>query len=322
MGLLKRGLTLIAGVANEKSICWPIAEQAAAEGAVVMLSYHPSMEKRVLPLAARIGATACSCDFTDNEQIQALFGKIKGLETPLRYAVHVIAFSDGGELRGDFLDVSDENFINTMRISCGSFITMARECAKLMRANEEVGGEKGSLIGLTYAASHRPHPHYNIMSVAKAALESAMMNAAFQLGKEKIRVNMLSPSPEDTLSARGVKDFRDIGKWAEGMSMLGRRVTLEEIAKTAVFLLSDWASGITGQTIMVDGGASVSGMPPLTYSRTMGEGRLAIADESGRKPRSLTETTAEGAVRRMRAPQPAPPMQGEYLTNAADAVET
>lgn len=283
MSLLRSGaLALVVGVANQSSIAWAIAQRLRSEGATVVLSYqNERFGKKVLPLAEKLGAEALQCDFTNPDQVDRLFDEIQMMDEPLRYAVHSIAFSDTEQLKGDFLEVTEENFRMTMNVSCFSFITMARNCARLMMENDKsLIGEKGSIIGLTYAASQRPHPHYNVMSVAKAALESAMRTAAFQVGPLGIRVNMLSPSPEDTLSARGIGDFRLIGKWAEGMSMLGRRVTPSEIGTAAAFLLSEYASGITAQTIMVDGGASVSGMPPLPHVRIIADSMSAIASEA------------------------------------------
>jgi enoyl-[acyl-carrier protein] reductase I len=310
------GTALITGVANDKSIAWAIAQAAHAAGADIVMPYQDErLAKRVRPLADSIGARTIQCDFTDKAEVDGLFEKLADgrLGGPLRYAVHAIAFSDKEELNGRFLDTSLENFLKTMRVSCFSFMDMARRCQDLMKKNS-CDGDRGSILALTYYASHRPHPHYNVMGVAKAALESAVQQAAYELGEFGIRANALSPSPVDTLSARGIGGFRSIGAWAEGMSMLGRRATLKEIANAAAFYLSRQSSAITGQVAMIDGGASVSGMPPVRHARKIGEDLLGIAGKAEGGPSRARQSGSDGPSLR--------DISGEYLTNDGEPEET
>ncbi len=245
----------IFGVANDRSLCWAIAQRMLADKADVVLVSHPMMLERVRKLAHPFGIEhVYGCEVGDPEQVEDCFRKLAPLG-PFHGIVHGIAFSDKNELRGRFIDTSRENFATTMMISCYSFIEIARRATLLMP-------DGGSILTLTFDAS-RPWPHYNIMGPAKAALEASVRYAAFDLGEHGIRVNAISASPEDTLSARGIQHFRVIGDWAEGMSPLGRRATLQEIANEAAYLLSPESSGVTGQIRFVDCGSSVPKLPPV-----------------------------------------------------------
>jgi len=244
------------GVANQRSIAWSIAQKLRENGARIILACHPDLASRVQRLADATGMDdVIPCDVESPEQVEECFRLLARQVEALNGVVHSIAFSDKNELQGRFIDTSAENFRRTMHISCYSFIEIARRSAELMQ-----GG--GSILTLTFDAS-RPWPHYNVMGPAKAALETSLRYAAADLGEFDIRVNAISASPEDTLSARGIKHFRVIGDWAEGMSPLGRRATLEEIANEAVYLLGSGSTGVTGQIRFVDCGSSITNLPPV-----------------------------------------------------------
>ncbi|RJR14034.1 SDR family oxidoreductase [Candidatus Parcubacteria bacterium] len=247
---------VIFGVANERSICWAIVQRLIDEGAQVVLVSHPTMLDRVKKLGNACGVNYfIPCDVTKQEDVDQCFEVLEGVG-PIDGVVHGIAFSDKNELAGEFINTSRENFATTMLVSCYSFIEIARKSAALM-------GNGGSIVTLTFDGSQGPYPHYNVMGVAKAALEASVQYTAFDLGAHGIRVNAVSASPEDTLSARGIRHFRVIGDWAEGMSPLGRRASLVEIANEVTHLLSPEGSGITGQIRYVDCGSSVPNLPPV-----------------------------------------------------------
>jgi enoyl-[acyl-carrier protein] reductase I len=249
----KRGL--IMGVANNRSIAWGIAKAVAAQGATLAFTYQgDALKKRVEPLAAEVGsALVLPCDVTDNASMDAVFAVLAREWGRLDFLVHAIAFSDKGELDGRYVDTSERNFSQTMQISCYSFTALAQRAEKLMAAG-------GSLLTLTYYGAEKVMPHYNVMGVAKAALEASVRYLAADLGKGGIRVNAISAGPIKTLAASGIADFRYILKWNEYNSALRRTVTIEEVGTAALYLLSNLARGVTGEVHHVDAGYHVQGM--------------------------------------------------------------
>ncbi|MBS7739455.1 MAG: enoyl-ACP reductase FabI [Chelatococcus sp.] len=249
----KRGL--IMGVANNRSIAWGIARAARAHGAELALTYQgDALKKRVEPLAAELGAfVAGHCDVTDGATIDAVFAAIEEKWGKLDFIVHAIAFSDKDELTGRYLDTSEENFTKSLLISCYSLTAVAQRAEKLMT-------DGGSILTLTYYGAEKWMPHYNVMGVAKAALEASVRYLAADLGPQNIRVNAISAGPIKTLAASGIGDFRYILKWNEYNSPLRRTVTIEEVGESAAFLLSDMGRGITGEVTHVDAGYHVVGM--------------------------------------------------------------
>jgi enoyl-[acyl-carrier protein] reductase I len=249
----KRGL--IMGLANDKSIAWGIARACADAGAELAFTYvGDAFKKRVEPLAASLGVTQLfDCDVGDMGSIDAAFGEIEKAWGKLDFIVHAIGFSDKNELRGRYVDTSRENFAMTMDISCYSFTAVAQRAEKLMH-------EGGSMLTLTYYGAEQVMPHYNVMGVAKAALEASVKYLAEDLGKKNIRVNAISAGPIKTLAASGIGDFRYILKWNELNSPLRRNVTQDEVGKSALYLLSDLGSGVTGENLHVDAGYHVVGM--------------------------------------------------------------
>ena len=249
----KRGL--IMGLANDKSIAWGIAKACADHGAEMAFSYQgEALKKRVEPLAASIGATELfECDVSDEASLDALFAHIAKVWGKLDFLVHAIGFSDKAELRGRYVDTSLANFRMTMDISVYSFTAVARRAAAIMP-------DGGSLLTLTYYGAERVMPHYNVMGLAKAALEASVRYIAEDLGKDGIRCNAISAGPIKTLAASGIGDFRYILKWNELNSPLRRNVNQEEVGKSALYLLSDLGSGVTGEVHHVDAGYHVVGM--------------------------------------------------------------
>ena len=249
----KRGL--IMGLANDKSIAWGIAKALAAEGADIALSYQgEALKKRVEPLAAEIGSTLIvECDVADEGSLDTLFATLKAKWGKIDFLVHAIGFSDKGELRGRYVETSPENFRMTMDISVYSFTAVCRRAAAMMP-------DGGSLLTLTYYGAERVMPHYNVMGVAKAALEASVRYIAEDLGKDGIRCNAISAGPIKTLAASGIGDFRYILKWNELNSPLRRNVHQDEVGKSALYLLSDLGSGVTGETHHVDAGYHIVGM--------------------------------------------------------------
>lgn len=250
----KRGLVM--GVANNHSIAWGIAQALSAEGAELAFSYQgDAFGKRVKPLAESLGAELLiDVDVTDEDQLDAAFAQIGEAWGGLDFVIHAIAFSDKAELTGRFIDTSKENFKNSLCISCYSLIDVARRAAPLMR-------EGGSIVTLTYLGSNRVTPYYNVMGVAKAALESTVRYLANDLGPEGVRVNAISPGPMRTLAGAAIGGARKTFKTAEINAPLRANATLEAIGGTAVYLTSDQGACTTGEIITVDGGYHVLGMP-------------------------------------------------------------
>ena len=261
----KRGL--IMGVANNRSIAWGIAQACAREGAALAFTYQgEALKKRVEPLAAGIGSKlVVPCDVTDMASIDATFAAVGAEWGGLDFLVHAIAFSDKDELTGRYIDTSADNFSKTMFISCYSFTAIAQRAEKLM-------GNGGSLLTLTYYGAEKWMPHYNVMGVAKAALEASVRYMAADLGPKNIRVNAISAGPIKTLAASGIGDFRYILKWNEYNSPLRRTVTIDEVGDSGLYLLSDLGRGVTGEILHVDAGYHIVGMknpdaPDLTVAQ-------------------------------------------------------
>lgn len=254
-GLMAGRRGLIMGLANDKSIAWGIARALAEQGAELAFSYQgEALKKRVEPLAAQLGSDiVLPCDVADIASVDALFADLQGRWGRLDFLVHAIGFSDKEELRGRYVDTSRDNFLITMDISVYSFTAVAQRAAAMMP-------EGGALLTLTYYGAERVMPHYNVMGVAKAALEASVRYLAEDLGKDGIRVNAVSAGPIKTLAASGIGDLRYILKWNELNSPLRRNVTTEDVGKSALYLLSDLGSGVTGETHHVDAGYHVVGM--------------------------------------------------------------
>jgi enoyl-[acyl-carrier protein] reductase I len=253
--LLKGKRGLIMGVANDKSLAWGITQYANAQGAELAFTYQgEALEKRVRPLAADVGSDiVLPCDVTDMASVDATFAEIEKRWGALDFVVHAIAFSDKNELKGKYVDTSLENFLLTMNVSCYSFTAVAKRAAKLMTNG-------GSLVSLTYYGAEKVVPHYNVMGVAKAALESSIQYLAADLGGQNIRVNGISAGPVKTLAASGIGDFRYILKWNELNSPLRRNTTIEDVGGAGVYLLSELGQGTTGEILHVDSGYHVVGM--------------------------------------------------------------
>jgi enoyl-[acyl-carrier protein] reductase I len=249
----KRGL--IMGVANDRSIAWGVAKACAAHGADVALTYQgEAFEKRVRPLAASLGSdVVLNCDVTDDASVEAVFAELQRRWSRLDFLVHAIAYSDKEQLKGRYVDTSADNFDMSLDISCYSFTAVARAAEPLMAAG-------GSLLTLTYYGAEKVVPHYNVMGVAKAALEASVKYLAADLGRGGIRVNAISAGPIRTLAASGIGDFRYILKWNEFNSPLKRNVTIDEVGGAALFLLSELGGGVTGEVHHVDCGYNVIGM--------------------------------------------------------------
>ncbi len=249
----KRGLVM--GVANNRSIAWGVAKACRMQGAELALTYQgDALRKRVEPLAAELDAiVAGHCDVTEPETLDAVFAEIDRNWGGLDFVVHAIAYSDKDELTGRYVDTSAENFTNTMLISAYSFTAVAQRAEKLMT-------DGGSMLTLTYYGAEKVMPHYNVMGVAKAALEASVRYLAADLGKSSIRVNAVSAGPIKTLAASGIGDFRYILKWNEYNAPMRRTVTIDEVGDAALYLLSDLARAVTGEVHHVDSGYHVVGM--------------------------------------------------------------
>ena len=249
----KKGL--IMGLANDRSLAWGIARALSDQGAELAFSYQgEALEKRVRPLAAELGSdTLIDCDVSDMSALDKAFAELGNKWDGLDFAVHAIGFSDKNELRGKFVDTTVDNFLLTMNVSVYSFIAVAQRAKAMMKPG-------GSLLTLTYYGAEKVIPHYNVMGVAKAALETSVKYLAADLGPEGIRVNAISAGPIKTLAASGIGDFRYIMKWNEYNSPLRRNVTIEDVGGAGLYLLSDLSSGVTGEIHHVDAGYNVVGM--------------------------------------------------------------
>jgi enoyl-[acyl-carrier protein] reductase I len=254
-GLMAGMRGLVMGVANNRSLAWGIAKACAGQGAELAFTYQGgALKKRIEPLAAEVGSEVIvPCDVTDMASIDATFVTIKEAWGSLDFLVHAIAFSDKDELIGRYVDTTPENFAKTLFISCYSFTAIAQRAEKLMT-------DGGSLLTLTYYGAEKWMPHYNVMGVAKAALEASVRYMAADLGPKNIRVNAISAGPIKTLAASGVSDFRYILKWNELNSPLRRTVTIDEVGDSAFYLLSKLGRGVTGEILHVDAGYHIVGM--------------------------------------------------------------
>lgn len=261
----KKGL--IMGLANDHSIAWGIAQALNAQGAQIAFSYqNEALEKRVRPLAEQLAfePTLIQCDVTNSESLETCFKTLGDKWGKIDFVVHAIAFSDKNELKGRTIDTSLANFTNTMHISCYSFIETCRCASNYMP-------DGGALLTLTYLGGERTLPNYNIMGVAKAALDAAVRYAAVDLGPQNIRVNAISAGPIKTLAASGIGDFRKILRWNELNAPLQRNVTQEEVGQMALALLSPLGSAVTGEVVHVDAGYNVTGMVAIKNAHESGE---------------------------------------------------
>ena len=249
----KKGL--IMGVANDRSIAWAIAKMAADHGAELAFTYQgDALRKRVEPLATSVGSDlVMPCDVTDDTAVAVTFGDLAKRWSQVDFVLHAIAYSDKEQLKGQYAETTRDNFLRTMDISCYSFTAVARHAAPLMKAG-------GSLLTLTYFGAERVMPHYNVMGVAKAALEASVRYLAVDFGNENIRVNGLSAGPMKTLAASGIGDFRYILKWNQYNSPLRRNVTMDDVGGAGLYLLSDLSGGVTGEIHHVDCGYNIVGM--------------------------------------------------------------
>lgn len=250
----KRGL--IMGLANDKSLAWGIAKKLAEHGAELAFSYQgEALAKRVIPLAAELGSDfTFECDVAHMDSLDGAFAALKERWDTLDFVVHAIGYSDKNELRGQYVDTSLENFLNTMNISAYSLVAITQRAAAMM---PESGG---AILTLSYFGAEKVIPHYNVMGVAKAALETSVKYLANDLGPRNIRVNAISAGPIKTLAASGIGDFRYILKWNEYNAPLRRNVTIDDVGGAGLYLLSELASGVTGETHHVDAGYHVVGM--------------------------------------------------------------
>jgi enoyl-[acyl-carrier protein] reductase I len=254
-GLLAGKRGLIMGVANNRSIGWGIAEAAAAQGAELAFTYQgDALKKRVVPLADQLGSqTVMECDVSSDQSMDSVFAALQEQWGSLDFLVHAIAWSDKDELTGEYLDTSRDNFTRTMDISVYSFTALAQRAAAMMN-------EGGSMLTLTYYGAERVMPHYNVMGVAKAALEASVRYLATDLGQKGVRVNALSAGPMRTLAGAGVADARYVYGWADENSPLRRNPTLEEVGNAGFYLISPLSNGVTGEVHYVDCGYNVVGM--------------------------------------------------------------
>jgi len=249
----KRGL--IMGLANDRSLAWGIAKKLSEAGAELAFTFQgEALEKRVRPLGEQLGASIfIDCDVADMANLDAAFATLTAHWPTIDFVVHAIGFSDKNELRGGYVDTSLDNFLMTMNISVYSFVAVAKRASAMMPNG-------GAMLTLSYYGAEKVIPHYNVMGVAKAALETSVQYLAVDLGRDNIRVNAISAGPIKTLAASGIGDFRLILKWNEYNSPLKRNVTIEDVGGAALYLLSDLSSGVTGETHHVDAGYHVIGM--------------------------------------------------------------
>lgn len=260
----KRGLVM--GVANDRSIAWGIASTLAAHGAELAFTYQgEALQKRVMPLAASVGAKIVEpCDVTDEASVIRLFETLKQQWGKIDFVVHAIAFSDKNELDGLYVNTTRDNFLKTMDISCFSFTNVCKHAMPLMT-------DGGSLLTLSYLGAERVMPHYNVMGVAKAALEASVRYLAVDLGGKQIRVNAISAGPIKTLAASGIGDFRVILRWNEINAPLKRNVNIVEVGHSALYLLSDLGTGVSGEVLHVDAGYHAVGMCAVDETKPLAD---------------------------------------------------
>ncbi|WP_280277663.1 MULTISPECIES: enoyl-ACP reductase FabI [unclassified Sphingomonas] len=254
-GLMQGKRGLIMGLANDKSLAWGIAKKLSEQGAELAFSYQgDALLKRVKPLAEQLGSdTLIDCDVSDMDALDTAFATLKAKWPTIDFVVHAIGFSDKSQLRGKFYDTTLDNFLMTMNISAYSLVAVAKRAREMMP-------DGGSILTLTYYGAEKVIPHYNVMGVAKAALEASVKYLAVDMGPENIRVNAISAGPIQTLAARGIGDFNYILKWNELNSPLRRTVTIEDVGGAGLYMLSDLAAGVTGEIHHVDSGYNVIGM--------------------------------------------------------------
>ena len=253
--IMKNKIGVIMGVANDRSLAWGITKTLAENGADIILTYQgEALKKRIVPLSEKVSAKhILECDVSNKKSIKNTFDEIYQKYGKIDFLVHAIAFSDKEELKGKYIETSRKNFLQTMDISCYSFTAVANNASKIMN-------DGGSIITLSYYGAEKVIPHYNVMGIAKAALEASVMYLAADLGNRDIRVNAISAGPIKTLAASGIGDFRYILKWNEYNAPLKRNTTLNDVGGAALFLLSNLASGTTGEILHVDSGYHVVGM--------------------------------------------------------------
>ena len=253
--IMKNKIGIVMGVANERSLAWGVTKYLSENGAKVILTYQgEALKKRVVPLAEKVNSPSTyECDVWDQKSLEKTFQSIKKEYKNIDFLVHAIAYSDKEELKGKYIDTSRENFLKSMEISCYSFTNVANHASRIMN-------EGGSMLTLSYYGAEKVIPHYNVMGVAKAALETSVQYLAADLGDRNIRVNAISAGPVKTLAASGIGDFRYILKWNEYNSPLKRNINLNDVGGAALFLLSNLGSGTTGEVLHVDSGYHVVGM--------------------------------------------------------------
>ena len=253
--IMKNKIGVVMGVANDRSLAWGITKALADNGADIILTYQgEALKKRIIPLSEKVNAKhTLECDVSDEESIKNTFDEIYKKYGKIDFIVHAIAFSDKEELKGKYIETSRKNFLQTLDISCYSFTAVANYASKIMN-------DGGSMITLSYYGAEKVIPHYNVMGIAKAALEASVMYLAADLGNRDIRVNAISAGPVKTLAASGIGDFRYILKWNEYNAPLKRNTNLNDVGGAALYLLSNLASGTTGEVLHVDSGYHVVGM--------------------------------------------------------------
>ena len=253
--IMKNKIGVVMGVANDRSLAWGITKALADNGADIILTYQgEALKKRIIPLSEKVNAKhTLECDVSDEESIKNTFDEIHKKYGKIDFIVHAIAFSDKEELKGKYIETSRKNFLQTLDISCYSFTAVANYASKIMN-------DGGSMITLSYYGAEKVIPHYNVMGIAKAALEASVMYLAADLGNRDIRVNAISAGPVKTLAASGIGDFRYILKWNEYNAPLKRNTNLNDVGGAALYLLSNLASGTTGEVLHVDSGYHVVGM--------------------------------------------------------------
>lgn len=278
----KRGL--IMGVANDHSIAWGIARLLAQHGAELAFTFQGgAFEKRVRPLAESLGADIIlPCDVEDDASLDALFAELDSKWPRLDFVVHAIAYSDKSELKGRYMDTSRQNFRRSLEISCFSFTDIAKRASAMMEPG-------GALLTLTYSGAERVMPHYNVMGVAKAALEASVRYLAVDLGRDGIRVNALSAGPMRTLAGSAIGEARVVFKWNRMHAALKRNVDLDDVGGSALYLLSDLAGGVTGETHHVDSGYTIVGMPQTQDLKAQGMSQQGLAANGDQAPGRATE---------------------------------